>query len=656
MQPRAVAAAVAAALSFSAFAQTPDDAVVVTATRFEDAKRNLAVGVSVITADDIRASASSNLAEILAQYGLLHIRDNAGTPNQQLDLRGFGVTGSENTLVLVDGVRLSENELVVPQLSAIPLESIERIEILRGSGAVLYGTGAAGGTINIITRGPKAGETRAHGVGRFGGWGTKEIRAGYSKSGEALGFALSFSDEDTKGYRSNNRFQQTNVSGALHAKSGEARGWLRFGYDEQHQGLPGALTEAQIAQDPRQTNTPRDYGNRYGANVVLGGSVRAGRHEFSADIAYRDKKADAFLFNNTFFVDTNAKYWAFTPRAKFGFDAFGRAHELIVGLDIDRWDYDTLSAASPAAAGAPFSLRLGEQSNDSIYGQLNLWLGDATRLVLGAREQRNRDRLEERVFPDLRRESNDLHAHEVALRHRFGAGWSAYGKLNRAFRVGTFDDNACFFPPCAVELLKPQTSDAVEAGAEFESRRLRSRAAVYHMKLENEIHFIPLTFTTVNLSPTERRGLELEGFWRARENLDLRAGFVAQQARFRSGVYGGVDVSGNDVPLVPEQLFTAGASWRITPATRFNAALRHVGPQRYDNDQANTFPRKMPRYTLIDLKLEHRHQRVHLAFEVRNLFDKDYYSYGIRNGAGTSFNAFPQPGRAAYVSLAYRLD
>jgi len=41
---------------------------------------------------------------------------------------------------------------------------------------------------------------------------------------------------------------------------------------------------------------------------------------------------------------------------------------------------------------------------------------------------------------------------------------------------------------------------------------------------------------------------------------------------------------------------------------------------------------------------------------VRNLLDKEYYSYGIRNGAGTSFNAFPAPGRAAFVSLAYRLD
>jgi len=153
-----------------------------------------------------------------------------------------------------------------------------------------------------------------------------------------------------------------------------------------------------------------------------------------------------------------------------------------------------------------------------------------------------------------------------------------------------------------------------------------------------------------------RRGIELEGAWRALESLELRAALALQHARFRSGVYGGVDVSGKDVPLVPEQLFTAGASWKVGAASRLNANLRTVGKQRFDNDQANTFPRKMPDYALLDLKFEHRIGRLHIAFEVRNLFDKEYFSYAIRNFAGTSFNAFPAPGRAAFVSVAYRLD
>lgn len=661
MLSRLSAAALAASLCIAAPASGQDDAVVVTATRFTDAKRNLAVGVSVISAEDIRASASSNLAEILAQFGLLHIRDNAGSPNQQLDLRGFGVTGSENTLVLVDGVRLSENEITSPQLSSIPLGSIERIEVLRGSGAVLYGTGAAGGTINIITRRHKAGVTRAYGVGRFGGHGTQEFRAGWSAQGEGLGISLSLSDEDTRGYRRNNRFQQTNVAGAVEARAklaaGEARGWLRFGFDDQHQGLPGALSEAQIAADRRQSFNTADYGERNGGHVVAGGSIRAGRHEFSADLAYRRKHADAFLFNNTFFVDTRAEYWALTPRARLGFDAFGRAHELVLGFDLDRWSYRTASAASPATIAAPFSKRLGEQSNRALYGQLSLWLAQATRLVLGARSQRNEDRLTENVFPlDDRRESNTLRAHELALRHRFEGGWSAWGKLNRSFRLGTFDDNACFFPPCNADLLKPQTSDARELGVEFERRALRARASVYDMKLDREIYFSPLTFTTLNLSPTRRRGLELEGGWRALASLELRAALAVQEARFRSGVYGGTDVTGNEVPLVPRTLFTAGASWTIGEASRLNANLRHVGRQRFDNDQANTFPRRMPSYALLDLKFEHRIGRAHLAFEVRNLLDEQYFSYAIRNAAGTTFNAFPAPGRAAFVSVAYRLD
>jgi len=90
---RIAIAAALVALAPGAFAQSLDDgdAVVVTATRFPDSKRDLPVGITVITAEDIRQSATSTLPEILAQHGLLHVRDNSGTPNRQVDLRGFGI-------------------------------------------------------------------------------------------------------------------------------------------------------------------------------------------------------------------------------------------------------------------------------------------------------------------------------------------------------------------------------------------------------------------------------------------------------------------------------------------------------------------------------------------------------------------------------------
>ncbi len=655
----ALSVAVLAVFSMPVHAQQ-DDSVVVTATRFADAKRNLAVGVSVISADDIRASASTSLPEILAQHGLLHIRDNAGSPNQQLDLRGFGITGDQNTLVLVDGVRISDNEQASYLLSGIPLESIERIEILRGSGAVLYGGGASGGTVNIISRRLREGETRAHALGRVGGYGTQEFSGSYSRQGQNFGASIGFSDEDTKGYRRNNRFQQTNVAGSLEARMPGARAYLRFALDDQRLGLPGQLSEAQIAADPRRASTPTAVTERNGGKVTLGGNWIAGRHEFSADLGYRSKHVSSDFpdFFGGFYTDTKANVWTFTPRAKFGFDAFGRGHDVVVGLDMDRWDYKAASSSSPATIlGAPFSRRAGEQSNNAVYGQANLWLSGTTRLVLGSRLQRNKERLTEEVFPlDDRRRSRTLDAHEIGLRHRIGGDWSGYAKVEKSFRFANFDDNSCFFPPCATNLLLPQTSHNAELGVAFERSGTRMRASVYEMRLNNEIYFSPLAGANINLSPTARHGFELETGWRPSASLDLRAGLALMRARFRSGVYGGVDVTGKDVPLVPDMLLTAGASWNFAANTRLNANLRYVGKQRYDNDQANAFTRRQPDYTLLDLKLEHRFDRLSLAFEVRNVFDKQYYSYGITNFAGTSFSAYPAPGRAGYLSLAYRLD
>jgi iron complex outermembrane receptor protein len=80
-----------------------------------------------------------------------------------------------------------------------------------------------------------------------------------------------------------------------------------------------------------------------------------------------------------------------------------------------------------------------------------------------------------------------------------------------------------------------------------------------------------------------------------------------------------------------------------------------VGKQRYDNDQANTYPQEMPTYGLVDLKLTHDVGNLSLAASVANLFDEAYYSYGIVNTFNcTTFCAYPQPGRTVFVSAEYK--
>ena len=616
-----------------------DDAVVITATRFTDTKRDLPVGVTVITQDDLRKSATSNLPEVLAQFGLLHVRDASGTPNQQVDLRGFGATADQNTLVLLDGVRISESDQSATQLNAIPLEAIERIEIVRGSGAVLYGGGATGGAINIITRPVPPGATRAHALGRFGGFGTGEARAGFSRSGETLGVALDVSHEDTDGYRRHNDFRQTNVAARLQANGERGRAYLRVSAGDQTVGLPGALTEAQIAADRRQAGTFLGDSERKDGTVVLGAALNAGRHELAADLSYRDRDTHT-IFVPASITDTGIDQVALTPRAKLRFDAWGRTHDVTVGFDIERSDYGTV-------IDSPFfqSRRSGDLDNQALYALANLWVADRTRLVLGGRHQRSEQRLVERFgAPQEVSADHTLEAYEAAVRQVLGRGWSVYGKYGTSFRTPNFDDLTCIAPFCVFGLLEPQTAKTGELGVELERGGLRARVAAYDMKLENEIYFSPLVFANVNLEPTRRRGIEMEAAWRLARSLELRAGAALLQAEF---------LDGNEVPLVPELVATAGVTWSFAARSRVNVNARYVGKQRYDNDQANTF-RHQPAYSLVDLKVEHGVGRASFALEVRNIFDEEYYSYGIL--FPPSFAAYPQPERAVYLSVAYRLD
>ena len=216
VRPWATLALVTAALHAPpAAAQDDADGVVITATRFPERALGTAIGTRVITAADIARSAARTLPEIIGQLGGVHIRDASGSPNQQLDLRGFGITGDQNTLVLLDGVRLSPIDLSSPNLSSIPLEAIERIEILAGGGGVAYGGGTTGGTINIVTRGVQPGTQSGSVFAGGGSLATYDLRGNASASDDRLGLAMYANAYKTNNYRDNNRFDQLNVLGDL---------------------------------------------------------------------------------------------------------------------------------------------------------------------------------------------------------------------------------------------------------------------------------------------------------------------------------------------------------------------------------------------------------------------------------------------------------
>lgn len=128
--------------------------VVVTATRQEEEISSVPANVSVISETEIENSPARDVPDLLRTEAGVHVSDISGNNRSYtVDLRGFGETAGSNTLVLVDGRKINQADLSGTDWTLIPLDRIERIEVIRGGrGSVLYGDNAAGGVVNIITK------------------------------------------------------------------------------------------------------------------------------------------------------------------------------------------------------------------------------------------------------------------------------------------------------------------------------------------------------------------------------------------------------------------------------------------------------------------------------------------------------------------------
>jgi iron complex outermembrane receptor protein len=652
----------AAALSAAASAQ--EDAVVVTAIRFPQQRLDAPPGMIVINREQIASSTAANLPEVLVKLGGLVGRNLAGSPDLQLDMRGFGITGDQNTLVLVDGIRVNAPDLSTTRLTSIPLHAVERIEIMPGSGAVLYGEGATGGTINIITRGPAPGERSAYGFAGAGSYGTRELRASGTAAGDRLGLTVHAGHLESDNYRANNELRQDSVRGDLRYQDGASVLGLKFGSDWQRLRLPGSRNEVQLENDRRGTAKPHDYADSDGDTATLYARHTLGRVELAADFSFRDQfteRRDTTSFGTFLFAHTKNRAYAFSPRARVALEPLGMRSSLVVGADFNDSDYLRKTWIGFFPAGAAAGVNSTTQSARGAYVQYDTQATEALKLSGGWRTQRVTSGNDISFFGPLSTASRDreLSAGELAARYAVTPALALFGKLGTSFRFANADENA---QTATGALLDPQTARHREAGVELARGASRARVALYRIDLENEIYFSPTVVpfgANTNLSPTYRSGVEANAAWPVGKTYELGGRVAYQVAKFKSGVYGGVDVSGKDVPLVPRVVASLLGTWRAAPATTISGTVTHIGHQRYDNDQDNTFPRLMPAYTLADVKLMHDRGGWRLAAGVTNLTDKKYYSYGIYDRTGfscaTPICAYPQAGRALFLSAERRL-
>jgi iron complex outermembrane receptor protein len=653
------------------------ETIVVTPSRFPQALSGQTASTTVITRQDIENSAQATLPELLAQQAGVGLRDLYGNAAAAtVDLRGIGAAAAQNVLVLLDGRRLNDIDLSAIDWSALPLDAVERIEIVRGGSSVLHGAGAVAGVINIITRSPVAQTNYAGGKVQVGSFNTRNYQLSGNIAGDATGLRLTADHYRSDGWRDNNESEQTSANGDARWKHERGELVLKFGGAKHDTRLPGPRTvEADqgidaLASDPEGTHTPLDWAQRKSYQAGLSSSFAYGRHEAIVDLDYRNKQQRAYFDFAGWpeYKDADLDMLTFSPRVRAAVATGRVGHLVTVGADLQDWDYRLLTSNAPATIGTPINDVSAEQRSAGIYARDEMQLGETTRVTLGARYERfaidARDTYDATApgagwgsgaAPDSQDESE--HAWELGLNQRLDAEHALFARLARSFRFATVDEVYGFSPGYLHEFqfLRPQTSHDLQMGWEWGKGSNRLRTAAYYMRVRDEIHLDVYTagVGNTNYSPLERYGIEVEANGRVRD-VELHLAYSLGYAEFTEGTLDGVELDGNDVPLVPRHKVALGGVWHLDGQTRLAADVQYVSRQRMDNDEPNRFDQRIPSYTLVDLKLMRQIGNWQLSAAANNVLNEDYYTYAVHSAADLDrFNAYPLPGRHGWVSVEY---
>jgi len=600
----AFAAATSFLVSFSSFASDAATGVgaetlVVTATRVEQPLSEVIGSVSVITRADIERRGVRSTQDLLRGETGVNVTNTGGLGKlSNIFLRG---TDSEHLLVLVDGVRVGSATSGTTAFEYVPVDQIERIEIIRGPRSSLYGSDAIGGVIQIFTRRDPAPSIS---VG-FGSNETSDVSASFGAASERAWVSVAANQVRTEGYNScvgatnggcftnePDRDGYSNTSGTLRAgyqwdaAEIEASALYATGTSEYDGSF---ANETDFVQRVTTLRGALDLSPRWTVSLLVGSS-RDEQDNFFDDPTLDDGETLMSRFNTERQHASLQSDWGISD-----------AQALTLGVDYldDRIDsttaYDAVS-----------------RNNVGAFAQYQTQLG-AHRLLASARYDDNEQ------YGGYA--SGNL-GWKWAITERLwtSAGWG------RAFGAPTFND--LYYPGFSNPNLDPEESDTYELAVGWSEATWTASLTAFDTRVDELIVYDPVTFIPANLNESRIRGIELDaqaaiGAW------SIGVGYAALDPRNRTPG----DSYDNYLPR------RARHSGHIEVGRSFGPIDGRVRVtsegSRYD-DIGNQY--RVDGYAVVDLVLDYEvTPSWSVQAKVGNALDRDYRTVRLYNQEGRTF-------------------
>lgn len=571
----------------------------------------------VHNSEDIRNSAAISLYDYLGRFSSVNVMPNFGNPYQQaLDMRGYGIgDGYQNIVVTIDGRRLNNIDMQPQLLSSIPLSSIERIEIIKGSGSVAQGDGAMAGIINIVTK-DQTGVDISIAAGSDG-YSTTSISAGLSEELFALQFLADNSKSD--GLRKKDANGKTdesdadNLSATLKVFPVDGLE-LRVGKDRTRIDTiyGNSLTKKQFDKKPSQ-NSALDA--KYSEQELKTDTNRLGA-------SYQVNELLSFNIDQTIEKKESEYIAVGSKPSKYDY----RSTDLSSQLTLD--DLILTAGAQLFDGERKASGSTTNKDHQGFYLQSVYALGDTT-FSAGTRHEKVKYKHKDTV---KLKADHSLDAWDIGINHQYNQELSVFANLNQGFQAPDIDrffasDYSKFPLPPTVEFngfIKPAKSKTLNIGLNHVTERNKLKVTSFYSKLKNEIYYYNYNYANVNtnIDKSYKYGLEIQDSIQATPELLARVNYAWIRAKIDKEDKNNGAYNGKKLPGVSEHSITAGVDYKIVKDGTLSLTQNWRSRAYAANDFENNFDQKQKAYNTTDLGYSHKIDKFTLYAQVNNIFDK----------------------------------
>jgi len=635
-------------------APTRLEPVVVTPTRLEQQAGDAPASVTVISREDVRQSASQTVDDLLRQvpgFSLFRRTSSVvGHPTTQgLSLRGIGPSGTSRALVLLDGVPINDPFGGWVYWNRIPLQSIEQIEVVHGGGSSVWGNGALGGVVHILTRRPV--ERAALFETSYGSYDTRNFDLLLTEAKGPLRLSLDGNYFDTGGYPIVKESRRGAIDIDATSRHSTFNGRVEL-VDSPDLSL---FASGNYFDEDRGNGTPLQF-NRTGAGAfATGGRLRAGdfgelaaavyghfqefRSTFSTQAA--DRNSETLALDQTVPSTSAGGYLQWSRR-------FG-SHLVASGGDI-RWvDGETQEKVYVSGAFARTRIAGGEQLIGGVFLQDVYTPHPAWELVGGIRgdywESYHGTRRDtpppagsgipaSQTFSDIDR---ILASPRIAALFHATSSTDVRASAYQGFRVPTLNELYRVFRvrndvTVANEHLRPERLTGGELGVQQRWGPLEARVTAFWNEVRDLVANVtlatPLPDCPAGTTCRQRQNLDLSRIRGFESELELRltrewrfvASYLFSDARVVEAPQQPT-LEGNRLAQVPEHNATLGVRYTHPAIATVSATARYVGGQF--EDDLNTLP--LGSHVVLDLFVSRALARWAEVFVgVENLFSQTY--------------------------------